>query len=180
MIALPGETIPNFAPVGGFWGMNRLSARPLLDSHDVRLLGLLQEDATLSVADLAERIHLSPNACWKRMKRLESEGVIRKRVALLDAEKLGVGVTVFVTVRAAEHSETWLREFAAAVRRLPEVMEFYRMSGEVDYMLKIQVADIAAYDAVYQKLIRSVRLSDVSSAFAMEELKHTTCIPLPR
>ena len=114
------------------------------------------------------------------MKRLESEGVIRKRVALLDAEKLGVGVTVFVTVRAAEHSETWLREFAAAVRRLPEVMEFYRMSGEVDYMLKIQVADIAAYDAVYQKLIRSVRLSDVSSAFAMEELKHTTCIPLPR
>jgi Lrp/AsnC family transcriptional regulator len=159
--------------------MNRLPSKPDLDGPDLRLLALLQEDATLSVAELAERIHLSPNACWKRVKRLEAEGVIRKRVALLDAEKLGVGVTVFVTVRAAEHSETWLRDFAAAVRRLPEVVEFYRMSGEVDYMLKIQVADIAAYDAVYQKLIRSVRLSDVSSAFAMEEIKHTTCIPLP-
>lgn len=159
--------------------MNRLPTKPEIDSHDVRLLALLQEDATLPIAELAERIHLSPNACWKRVKRLEAEGVIRKRVALLDPEKLGAGVTVFVSVRAAEHSEEWLRDFAAAVRKLPEVVEFYRMSGDVDYMLKMQVADIAAYDAVYQKLIRSVRLSDVSSAFAMEELKHTTCIPLP-
>ena len=150
------------------------------DAHDLRLLALLQDDATLSIAELAERIHLSSNACWKRVKRLEAEGVIRKRVALLDAARLGAGVTVFVTVRAAEHSDAWLAEFAAAVRTLPEVVEFYRMSGEVDYLLKIQVADIAAYDRVYKALIRSVRLSNVSSAFAMEEIKHTTAIPLPR
>ena len=146
----------------------------------MQLLALLQTDSTLSIAELAERIHLSSNACWKRVKRLEAEGVIRKRVALLDAGKLGAGVTVFVTVRAVEHSEAWLAEFAAAVRTLPEVVEFYRMSGDTDYLLKIQVADIAAYDHVYKALIRSVRLSDVSSAFAMEELKHTTAIPLPR
>ena len=152
----------------------------LVDAYDLRLLAVLQEDATLSIAELAERIHLSSNACWKRVKRLEAEGVIRKRVALLDAARLGAGVTVFVTVRAAEHSDAWLAEFAAAVRTLPEVVEFYRMSGEVDYLLKIQVADIAAYDRVYKALIRSVRLSNVSSAFAMEEIKHTTAIPLPR
>jgi Lrp/AsnC family transcriptional regulator len=179
MIALWVEMIPKFPSFAASFGMNRLTAKPALDPFDVRLLGLLQEDATLSIAELAERIHLSPNACWKRVKRLEAEGVIRKRVALLDPGKLGAGVTVFVTVRAAEHSEAWLKDFAAAVIRLPEVVEFYRMSGDVDYMLKMQVADIAHYDAVYQKLIRSVRLSDVSSAFAMEEIKHTTCIPLP-
>ncbi len=157
-----------------------MSATATVDAHDLRLLALLQDDATLSIAELAERIHLSSNACWKRVKRLEAEGVIRRRVALLDAARLGAGVTVFVTVRVAEHSETWLAEFAAVVRALPEVVEFYRMSGEVDYLLKIQVADIAAYDRVYKALIRSVRLSDVSSAFAMEEIKHTTAIPLPR
>ncbi len=157
-----------------------MSATVSVDSHDLRLLALLQEDSTLSIAELAERINLSSNACWKRVKRLEAEGVIRKRVALLSAAKLGAGVTVFVTVRAAEHSDAWLADFAAAVRVMPEVVEFYRMSGEIDYLLKIQVADIAAYDRVYKTLIRSVRLSDVSSAFAMEEMKHTTAIPLPR
>ena len=157
-----------------------MSVKTAVDAHDLRLLALLQEDATLSIAELAERIHLSSNACWKRLKRLEAEGVIRKRVALLDAGKLAAGVTVFATVRAVEHSDAWLAEFAAAVQKLPEVVEFYRMSGEIDYLLKIQVADIAAYDRVYKALIRSVRLSDVSSAFAMEELKHTTSIPLPR
>ena len=156
-----------------------MPAPPSLDAYDVRLLGVLQEDATLSINEMAERINLSANACWKRVKRLEAEGYIRKRVALLDAQKLGAGVTVFVSVRAAEHSDQWLSDFASAVRKLPEVIEFYRMSGDTDYLLKVQIADIAAYDAVYQKLIRSVRLSDVSSAFAMEEMKHTTCIPLP-
>jgi Lrp/AsnC family transcriptional regulator len=150
-----------------------------LDSYDLRLLGLLQEDASLSIAELAERINLSANACWKRVKRLEADGYVLKRVALLDPRKLGAGVTVFVSVRAAEHSADWLATYADVVRKLPEVVEFYRMSGDVDYMLKLQVADIAAYDRVYQKLIRGVRLSNVSSAFAMEELKHTTCIPLP-
>jgi Lrp/AsnC family transcriptional regulator len=155
-------------------------SKPQLDPYDLRLLAAVQEDAEASIAELAERIRLSVNACWKRLKRLEAEGFIRKRVALLDPDKLGVGVTVFVSVRAAEHSREWLAGFAAAVNAIPEVVEFYRMSGDVDYMLKMQVADIAAYDAVYQKLIRSVRLSDVSSAFAMEKIKHTTCIPLPR
>lgn len=179
MIARTGDLLPNFPLFALSGGMIRLPDRLSFDAYDLRLLGLLQEDATFSVAELAERINLSANACWKRIKRLEAERVIRKRVVLLDADKLGAGVTVFVTVRAAEHSETWLRDFATAVHRLPEVVEFYRMSGDVDYLLKIQVADIPAYDRVYQALIRSVRLSDVSSAFAMEEIKHTTCIPLP-
>jgi len=146
---------------------------------DIKILKELQEDATLSISELGDRVHLSQNACWRRIKRLEAEGYIRKRVALLDAKKIGCGVTVFMTVRAAEHSERWLQDFAAAVRNLPEVVEFYRMSGDVDYLLKLQVTDIGCYDRVYQKLIRTVRLSDVSSAFAMEEIKHTTSLPLP-
>lgn len=150
-----------------------------LDAADVRILSALQADATLSMAALAEIVHLSHNACWRRVKRLEDAGVIRARVALLDAEALGVGVTVFVSVRAREHAQDWLDEFAAAVRDIPEVVEFYRMSGDVDYLLKLQVASIAAYDAVYKRLIKAARLTDVSSAFAMEELKHTTALPLP-
>jgi Lrp/AsnC family transcriptional regulator len=150
-----------------------------LDSFDVRILGVLQEDASVSIAEVAERINLSQNACWRRIKRLEEDGYIKRRVALLDPVKLGAGVTVFVSVRAAEHSEEWLEAFATAVRCIPEVVEFYRMSGDIDYLLKLQVASIAAYDQVYRRLIKSVRLVDVSSAFAMEELKHTTSIPLP-
>lgn len=150
-----------------------------VDNFDLAILAALQEDSDQPAAKVAERVSLSANACWRRIKRLEEEGYIRKRVALLDAAKLGAGVTVFVTLRAAEHSDDWLDALTSAVRRLPEVVEFYRMSGDVDYLLKIQVADIAAYDRVYKRLIRAVRLSDVSSAFAMEELKHTTAIPLP-
>jgi Lrp/AsnC family transcriptional regulator len=154
------------------------SASASLDALDRRILDLLQHDADVAVGELAERVHLSQNACWRRVKRLEQDGWILKRVALLDAARLGAGVTVFVSVRAAEHSEAWLAEFAAAARRIPEVVEFYRMSGQIDYLMKIQVADIAAYDAVYKRLIRQVRLSEVSSAFAMEVIKHTTAIPL--
>ena len=150
-----------------------------VDNFDLAILAALQEDSDQPAAKVAERVSLSANACWRRIKRLEEEGYIRKRVALLDAAKLGAGVTVFVTLRAAEHSDDWLDALTSAVRRLPEVVEFYRMSGDVDYLLKIQVADIAAYDRVYKRLIRAVRLSDVSSAFAIEELKHTTAIPLP-
>jgi len=156
-----------------------LSVADPLDGLDIKILKELQEDATLSISELGDRVHLSQNACWRRIKRLEAEGYIRKRVALLDAKKIGCGVTVFMTVRAAEHSERWLQDFAAAVRNLPEVVEFYRMSGDVDYLLKLQVTDIGCYDRVYQKLIRTVRLSDVSSAFAMEQIKHTTSLPLP-
>lgn len=151
----------------------------VLDAADLRILAVVQADASLPVAAIAEKVGLSQNACWRRIKRLEEEGVIARRVALLDAERLGAGVTVFVTVKAAEHSDAWLAQFAEVVGRIPEIVEFYRMSGDIDYLMKLRVADIAAYDAVYKRLIRGVRLSDVSSAFAMEELKHTTAIPLP-
>ncbi|HEY2482074.1 MAG TPA: Lrp/AsnC family transcriptional regulator [Caulobacteraceae bacterium] len=158
-----------------------MNSRPpqALDAADLRILGVLQEDAALSIGEVAERVNLSQNACWRRIKRLDDDGVILRRVALLNAQRLEAGVTVFATIRAAEHSDAWLAELTAVVRRIPEIVEFYRMSGDVDYLLKIRVADIAAYDAVYKRLIHGIRLSDVSSAFAMEELKNTTAIPLP-
>ena len=143
-------------------------------------LQMLQDNAERSISEIADAIHLSQNACWRRIRQLEEGGYIVKRVALLDAVKLGAGMTVFVMVRAGEHSPEWLEKFADAVRRIPEIVEFYRMSGEVDYLLKVKVADIAGYDRVYKQLIRSAPLTDVSGAFAMEELKHTTAIPLPQ
>jgi Lrp/AsnC family transcriptional regulator len=150
-----------------------------LDGIDLRILALLQENTARSIGEIAEAIHLSQNACWRRIRQLEESGYILKRVALLDAVKLGAGTTVFVMVRAGEHSPEWLQRFADVVREIPEIVEFYRMTGEVDYLLKIRVADIAGYDRVYKQLIRAAPLTDVSGAFAMEELKHTTAIPLP-
>ena len=150
-----------------------------IDGTDLRILDLLQENSERSIGEIAETIHLSQNACWRRVRQLEEGGYIKKRVALLDAVKLGSGMTVFVMVRAGEHSQEWLDQFAEAVRRIPEIVEFYRMTGEVDYLIKIRVADIAGYDRVYKQLIRAAPLTDVSGAFAMEELKHTTAIPLP-
>jgi Lrp/AsnC family transcriptional regulator len=158
--------------------MKARAASPL-DAADLRILAVLQDDSSLAVGEVAERVNLSANACWRRIKRLEEDGLILRRVALLAADRLDAGVTVFVTIRAAEHSDAWLAQFADVVRRIPEIVEFYRMSGDIDYLMKLKVADIAAYDAVYKRLIRGVRLSDVSSAFAMEELKNTTAIPLP-
>jgi Lrp/AsnC family transcriptional regulator, cysteine-sensing transcriptional activator len=150
-----------------------------LDAIDLKILDLLQTDASKPISEIADGVHLSPNACWRRIKLLEEAGIIQKRVALLDAEKLGAGLTVFVAVRAGEHTEKWLETFAAAVRKMPEVIEFYRIAGEVDYLLKLQVADMAAYDRAYKSLIRSAKLMDVSASFAMEELKRTTAVPLP-
>jgi Lrp/AsnC family transcriptional regulator len=150
-----------------------------LDAIDLKILDLLQGDASLPIAEISDRVHLSQNACWRRIKQLEEAGVIKKRVALLDPEKLGCGMTVFVAVRAGEHTEKWLETFSTAVRKMPEVVEFYRIAGEVDYLLKLQVADIAAYDRVYKSLIRSAKLMDVSASFAMEELKRSTALPLP-
>ncbi len=150
----------------------------LLDSTDRKILALLQADATLPVAAIAERVGLSPTPCWRRIQKLEEAGVIQARVALLDPAKLNVGVTVFVSVRTNQHDLAWLEKFANAVRDFPEVVEFYRMSGDVDYLLRIVVPDIAAYDAVYKRLIARVALSDVSSAFAMETIKYTTALPL--
>jgi Lrp/AsnC family transcriptional regulator len=145
---------------------------------DKNLLEALQEDATLRLSDLADRVGLSTTACWKRIQHLEQAGVIRRRVALLDPKLVNVGVTVFVAVRTNQHNEEWMRNFTAAVLAIPEVVEFYRMSGEIDYMLRIVVPDIAAYDAVYKRLIRNTELFDVSSSFAMEQLKFTTALPL--
>jgi len=149
-----------------------------LDRLDIKILTALQRDLTPPVAELAETIGLSTNACWRRIKRLEELGVIRARVALLDPQKLGLGVTVFVAVRTNEHNDAWLQQFADAVNSIPEVVEFYRMSGDVDYLLKLQVADIADYDRVYKQLIKKVRLTNVSSTFAMEQIKYTTAVPV--
>lgn len=167
----------NFIPKEmGFMGKNNL---PELDRLDTRILTALQADAGQAIADLAAAVGLSANACWRRVKRLEELGVIRGRVALLDPEKIGLGVTVFVAVRTNEHNDAWLQQFAEAVGQIPEVVEFYRMSGDVDYLLKVVVTDIGHYDRVYKRLIKSVKLTDVSSSFAMEQMKYTTALPVP-
>lgn len=149
-----------------------------LDAIDLRLLALLQEDSSLTVNELAEAARISPTPCWRRIQRLEREGVIRKRVALLDPAKLNAGVTVFVAIKTAQHNAAWLERFAAAVSAIPEVVEFYRMSGEIDYLLRVLVPSIAGYDAFYKKLIKTADLFDVSSSFAMEQIKFTTAVPL--
>ncbi len=148
------------------------------DMVDRRILAILQEDATVPIADIAERVGLSATPCWKRIKRLEREGVIGRRVAILDRDRLGLGVTVIVAIRTAQHSDDWLQAFAEGVSRIPEVVEFYRMSGEVDYLLKIVARDIADYDRIYRKLTKVAPLHDVSSSFAMQEIKSTTALPL--
>jgi Lrp/AsnC family transcriptional regulator len=149
-----------------------------LDRIDRQILQVLQADATVSIQAVGERVGLSHNACWRRIKRLEQEGIIRKRVALVEPKKLGYGLTVFVTVRTSHHTEEWLERFARGVAALPEVMEFYRISGDVDYLLKVLVADIAEYDRFYKKLIRIAPLYDVSSNFAMEQVKYSTEVPV--
>ena len=150
----------------------------ILDAVDRRLLAIIQEDATFSMAELAERVGLSATPCWKRIKRLEQEGVIERRVAILNRERLGLGVTVIVAVRTSRHSDGWLQTFADGVAKIPEVVEFYRMSGEIDYLLKIVARDIADYDRIYRKLTKVTELHDVSSSFAMQESKSTTALPL--
>ncbi|KRE14766.1 ArsR family transcriptional regulator [Bosea sp. Root483D1] len=149
-----------------------------LDAFDLRILALLQEDTSKPLAELAEAVGLSPTPCWRRIQKLEAQGHIRKRVALLDRDKLKAGVTVFIAVKTARHTMEWLERFHAAVHDLPEIVDFYRMSGDIDYLLKAYVSDITAYDALYKKLISRIELSDVTSMFAMEELKSTTAIPL--
>ena len=149
-----------------------------MDELDQKILRCLQDDASLSVAELASRVGLSTTPCWRRVQNLEKVGVLRKRVALLDPEKINLGVTVFVGVKTSQHSYEWLETFARAVAEIEEVVEFYRMSGEVDYLLRIVVPDIAAYDAVYKRLIKTAALTDVSSAFAMETIKYTTALPV--
>ena len=138
----------------------------------------LQRDASLPLAELAEKTGLSPSPCWRRVQRLTNEGVIRARVALLDARSINVGVDVFVSVRTSQHKKEWADAFTACVMALPEVIGFYRMAGEIDYLLHIVVPDIAGYDRVYKQLIERVELNDVSASFAMETIKSTTALPL--
>ncbi|RDE06993.1 Lrp/AsnC family transcriptional regulator [Sphingomonas aracearum] len=149
-----------------------------LDEQDIRILDVLQTEGSLSIAAVAERTGLSQNACWRRIKRLEDEQVITGRVTLVNARKLGLDLIVFMHVKASEHSEDWFQRFAGAVQGLDEVVEFYRMAGEIDYLLKLVVENIAAYDRVYKRLISMVKIVDLSSTFAMEEIKRTTALPL--
>jgi len=149
-----------------------------LDRIDARILTALQADANQAIAELSESVGLSANACWRRIKRLEEIGIIRGRVALLDPMKLDLGVTVFVAIRTNEHNDDWLLKFNDAVEQIPEIVELYRMSGDVDYLMKVVVASIAHYDQVYKRLIQLVKLTDVSSSFAMEQMKYTTALPV--
>ncbi|MCJ9430356.1 Lrp/AsnC family transcriptional regulator [Kordiimonas marina] len=149
-----------------------------MDDIDRKILGLLQKDATLSTAEIAEAVGLSTTPCWRRIQILEQEGYITRRVALVDRNKVNVPLDVFVAVRTNEHNWDWLDEFARLICEFPEVVELYRMSGEIDYLMRVVVPDMAAYDAFYKKLISKVQLSDVSSSFAMERIKYTTALPL--
>jgi Lrp/AsnC family transcriptional regulator len=149
-----------------------------MDAIDTKILMLLQDDASISIAELAQKVNLSQTPCWKRVQRLEASGVIQKRVALVDPEKVGLGLTVFVSIETADHSGQWLQRFAEFVSAMPEVMEFYRMAGDVDYMLRVAVPDMAAYDGFYKRLIETIPLKNVTSRFAMQRVKSTTAYAL--
>jgi Lrp/AsnC family transcriptional regulator len=150
----------------------------MLDRMDRKILDILQKDCTLPVAEIGKQIGLSTTPCWRRIQKLEEQGVIEGRVALLNSKKVNVGVTVFVSITTSHHTKEWLEQFHAALEDFPEVVEFYRMSGKVDYLLRVVVPDIERYDAFYKRLISKIELSDVSSAFAMEQIKFTTALPL--
>ena len=149
-----------------------------MDLIDRKILDLLQRDATLSIAEIADRVGLSQTPCWKRIQRLETQGIVEKRVALLNPEKLGLGLTVFVSIETNDHSQAWRARFADLVTAMPEVLEFYRMAGDVDYMMRVVVPDMAAYDRFYKRLIAAIPLKNVSSRFAMERVKTTTVLPI--
>jgi Lrp/AsnC family transcriptional regulator len=155
-----------------------MTERFTLDDMDIKILAILQVDCTRAVADIGKEVGLSTTPCWRRIQRLEEAGIIQRRVAVLDPVKVNTAVTVFVSIKTDTHSHAWLEKFHAALQDVPEVIEFYRMSGDVDYLLRVVVPDIAAYDAFYKKLIARIELSKVSSAFAMEQIKYTTALPL--
>jgi len=149
-----------------------------MDAIDRKILAVVQENASLSVAEIGQHVGLSSTPCWKRLQRLEADGVILRRVALIDPEKIGLGITVFVSIETGDHSQEWLKRFAEVVGAMPEVMEFYRMAGDVDYMLRVVVQDMQSYDTFYKKLIATVPLKNVTSRFAMERIKSTTALPI--
>lgn len=149
-----------------------------MDAIDRHILSILQDDASLSIADIAARVGLSQTPCWKRIQRLEASGVLLRRVALLSPEKLGLGLSVYVSIVAGEHSDAWLERFTRSVAEMPQVVEFYRMAGDVDYMLRVVVSDMVAFDEFYKRLIAIAPLRNVVSRFAMERIKATTALPL--
>lgn len=149
-----------------------------MDDRDKQILREIQRDASLSIEDLAARVNLSRNACWRRVKLLEEKGVIRARVALLDPARLNLGLTAFIAIRTSSHDQAWLDSFSVAMRDIPEIIGVYRTTGETDYMLQAVVPDIAGYDQLYKRLIAKVPLTDVSSFFVMEKVKETTELPL--
>jgi Lrp/AsnC family transcriptional regulator len=150
----------------------------LVDSTDRKIIAILQEDASLSVAEVAARVNLSQTPCWRRIQKLGEAGVIQRTVALVDPQAIGLDLTVFVEVQSPDHSKEWLDGFAEVLTKMPEVMEVYRMAGDVDYLLRISVANMSAYDDFYQRLIAQVPLKNVTSRFAMERVKYTTAYPL--
>jgi Lrp/AsnC family transcriptional regulator len=149
-----------------------------MDRTDLKILAILQEDSSLPVAEVAARVNLSQTPCWRRIQKLEAAGVIQRRVAILDPEAVGVGIAVFVEIEAADHSPGWLEGFAATVAGMAEVMEVYRMAGDVDYLLRVAVGSMQDYDDFYRRLIAAVPLKNVTSRFAMERVKSTTAYPL--
>lgn len=150
----------------------------MIDRTDRKILSILQVDCTIPVAEVARRVGLSTTPCWRRIQKLEEDGVITGRVALLDPTKVNAPVTAFVSIITNQHSEDWITRFAQVIQEFPEVVEFYRMAGSVDYLLRVVVPDIAAYDAFYKKLISKAEIADVSTTFAMEQIKYTTALPL--
>ena len=150
----------------------------MIDPKDRSILRELQRDCAQSIEELAGKVNLSRNACWRRVKTLEEAGVIRGRVALLDPEKLNLGLTAFIAVKTAQHEPLWLEKFAAAVKDIPEITGVYRTTGDTDYLLQAVVPDIAGYDRLYKRLIAKIPLTDVSSSFVMEKIKETTALPL--
>ncbi|MGB0085033.1 MAG: Lrp/AsnC family transcriptional regulator [Rhodomicrobiaceae bacterium] len=150
----------------------------MLDAIDLKILSILQRDCTIAVSDIGKEVGLSTTPCWRRIQKLEQEGIIDARVALLNAKKVNSGVTVFVAITTSEHTIEWLEKFHAVLREFPEVVEAYRMSGQVDYLLRVAVPDIESYDRFYKQLIERIALTDVSSSFAMEQIKYTTALPL--
>jgi Lrp/AsnC family transcriptional regulator len=164
--------------MGSRFGKERIRRVSVVDEIDLKIVECLQEDAMIPIADVADRAGLSPSPCWRRIQQLIADGTIVRRVALIDPERVNVGVNVFVSIRTNQHTEPWALKFCRAAAQIPEVVEFYRMSGQVDYLLRIVVPNIAAYDEVYKRLIKTADLYDVTSSFAMETIKYTTALPL--
>ena len=152
----------------------------MVDKIDLKLLSLLQKDCTLSLNELADAVNLTSTPCWKRIRRLEDDGIIRGKVALLDGDKLGLSLTAFVLIKTQQHSSEWYQKFVDLTAQMPEVLAFYRMAGEYDYLMQVEVADMKSYDNFYKRLVTGVPgLIDVTSSFAMEKIKYTTALPVP-